>query len=104
MNRNVRALAWIAAILSGVVLADVHSCIHSSDSNHTAFEPWLLVIVFLPTIALGMFALRRRALVAGTAAVLLGFLGVATLAFIDCTNTMVQYDRWLSRNMPLPTR
>jgi len=57
------------------------------------------VIVFLPTIALGMFALRPRALVAGTVAVLLGFLGVATLAFIDCTNTMVQYDRWLSRNI-----
>lgn len=104
MARKVPLFALAGAFISALVLAEIYSYIGASDSNHTAFEPWLLVIVFVPTVVLGLLSLRRNSVVAGVLALLVGLAGIATLTYIDRTNSMLQYDRWLSRNMPLPSR
>jgi hypothetical protein len=63
---------------------------------------WFLVAVFIPTIVLGAVVIGRRQFVAGVLAISVGASGLALLTYIDRTNTMVQYDRWLSRGMPGP--
>ena len=102
--KNLHLLTWAAAATSAWVIYEIFAYIHMSDSNHTGFEPWLLVSVFLPTVVLGVLAFGRRFIVAGLLAMLLGAVGMAVLTYIDRTNTMVQYERWLSRGMPLPDK
>jgi hypothetical protein len=105
MVKGLKLLTWTSSVISAVVILEIGSYIRASDSNHTAFEPWLLTVVFVPRVILGAVALlRKRALVAGIVALTLGLCGMATLTYIDRTNTMLQYERWLSRGMPLAHR
>lgn len=105
MDRILRILAWVGAVVSALVIWQIVAYIRASDSNHTAFEPWLLVVVFAPTIVFGILSIRRhRAFAAGLLAITLGVAGLVTLTYIDRTNTMLQYERWLSRGMPVPHR
>ncbi len=102
VTKLMRILTWAYAAISAAVIWEVVDYIRASDSNHTAFEPWLLVAVFIPTIVFGAVVISRRQFVAGVVAISIGASGLALLTYIDRTNTMVQYDRWLSRGMPLP--
>src|ERR1051326_3592190 len=91
--KSLQIVTLAAAATSAWVIYEIFAYIHSSNSNHTSFEPWLLVIVFIPTVVFGVVAIGRRFVAAGL---------LAVLTYIDRTNTMVQYDRWLSRGMPRP--
>jgi len=84
-----------AAATSAWVIYEIFAYIHSSNSNHTSFEPWLLVVVFVPMFVVGVVAVGRRFVAVGLLAMLLGAGGLAVLTYIDRTNKMVQYDRWL---------
>ena len=94
-------LAWVFASVSAAAITEIFAYIHASDSNHTAFEPWLLVALFVPTIVMGLVVIKRHIMVA-VLLITIGSSGLAVLTYIDRTNTMVQYDRWLSRGMPGP--
>jgi hypothetical protein len=100
--KSLQIVTLAAAATSAWVIYEIFAYIHSSNSNHTSFEPWLLVIVFIPTVVFGVVAIGRRFVAAGLLAMLIGASGLAVLTYIDRTNTMVQYDRWLSRGMPRP--
>ena len=105
MAKYLRVSAWCTAALSLFVLWQIFDYIRVSDSNHTSFEPWLLLLFFVPTALTGVLAIKLRgAIVAGILAITMGLLGVASLIYIDRTNTMLQYERWLDRGMPLPRR
>lgn len=95
-----RTLSWIGTALCAAAIFEIGSYIQGSNSNHTSFEPWLLLVVFVPTTIFGVAALRAKPRLAGVFAILIGIAGIAILAYIDATNTMVQYDRWLQRGMP----
>jgi hypothetical protein len=101
--KSLGILSWVGGAVSASVICEVVAYIRASDSNHTSFEPWVLVVIFVPTLVVGFVAIwERRSVLAGVLALLIGVAGLAILTYIDRTNTMVQYDRWLSRGMPLP--
>ena len=94
-------LSSLAAAASLAVLVVLLLYIRGNDSNHTAFEPWLLSTFFVPTIGVSILAFvcgssRWSALVAFC----LGFGGMAFLFYLDHFNVMVQYERWIERGMP----
>ena len=94
-------LAFLATLFSAAVLAGIGFYLHGHDSNHTGHEPWLLLGVFVPTLALGIAALRsRRSRWVALLACLLGSGGIAFLLYLDRFNILLQYDRWLERGMP----
>ena len=94
-------LSLLASLLSAAVLAGIVSYLHGHDSNHTGHEPWLLLGIFIPTLAFGIAAFRRRcSRWAAALACLLGVAGIAVLFYLDRFNVLVQYDRWLERGMP----
>jgi hypothetical protein len=95
------SLMWLGIATSASVLTLLVQTVCSHDSNHTGFEPWLLAVVFAPTAALSVLAIRARtsipvAIFAG----LLGVGGIGYLIYIDSTNRLVQYERWIDRGMP----
>ena len=94
-------LPLLSGLLSAVVLAGVAFYLHGHDSNHTGHEPLLLLGIFVPTLALGTAAFRRRRFRWGALlACLLGGVGIVVLFYLDRFNILVQYDRWLERGMP----
>jgi|GEM_PF-1629707 hypothetical protein len=100
--RTIRFVCVAGVFLSALVMWELLSYIYSSDSNHTSFEPWLLLVIFGPTAVAGAAGvIRRRSLVASLLALILGLGGTAFLYYIDHNNIMVQYDRWLEKDMPL---
>jgi hypothetical protein len=102
-DRALRILAWTGSVLSACVIWETVTYIRSSDSNHTGVDPWLLAVVFIPTVVLGVVAVKgRRAILTGLVALLIGAGGLAMLTYIDRTNTMIYYERWLDRGMPDP--
>ena len=95
------ALTLLAALFSAAVLAGAWFYLHDHDSNHTGHEPWLLLAVFVPTLALGIAAFRsRRSRWAALLACLLSSGGIVFLLYLDRFNVLLQYDRWLERGMP----
>ena len=105
-NRLLRFLCWLGATFSIAVASGLLSYMARNETNHTAFEPWLLSAVFVPTGIAGIclvVRVRRFAFVA-IVAVVVSATGMGLLYYIDHTNRMLQYERWLSRDMPLPSR
>jgi hypothetical protein len=99
----VGVVCWIAAVASCLTAAPLLWYLHQNQSNHTAFEPWLLSFVFVPTTIVGIVHLSRtrRVTLSGAIAFVIGVLGFTLLIYIDQTNRMLQYERWLSRGMPV---
>jgi hypothetical protein len=98
-----RVFSWVGALLSLLSLAELLWYLHQNQSNHTAFDPWLLSILFVPTTIAGVIYLSRvrTFAAAGILALTVGILGLAVLFYIDHTNRMLQYERWLQRGMPV---
>ena len=95
----------LASLLSAsgslAVLIVLWLYIRSNDTNHTAFEPWFLSIVFVTTVVVSIVDVVCGSSRWGAVlAFCLGFGGMAFLFYIDHFNVMVQYDRWTERGMP----
>lgn len=72
-----------------------------SDSPHTAFEPWLLLAVFVPGFVIGgTLCAVPSCRDAGLWAFVASIFGIALLIYLDRSNSLLQYDRWIERGMP----
>lgn len=81
-------------------------------SGHTGVEPFLSLIVFGPAIALGAAVLAARKKSRSTSeskhlssraalfALATGLFGAGLVTWLDQTDRLVQYERWLKRGMP----
>jgi TctA family transporter len=89
------------AVVSAMVLALLIEIVRTHEGNHTGADPWMAAVVFLPSTALGIVVLKRdRFRRMALAAVLIGLSGLGYLWYIDHTNTMLSYTRWIQRGMP----
>ena len=96
-----KTLLFLASLTSMAVLGLLVAYVAEKDSNHTALEPWLLTVVFVPTTLLGgVSAFNRDLRFAAAIAIGAGIAGMSCLAYLDITNTLLQYDRWIERGMP----
>jgi hypothetical protein len=92
---------WLGIAASSFVLALLIPYVWSHDSNHTGFDPWMLLAAFAPTAILGFVAFRRRANFLGAIlACVVGLGGIGYLVYLDRTNRLLQYETWIERGMP----
>lgn len=89
------------AVVSAVVLALLIHFVSTHEGNHIGADPWMAAAVFLPSTALGIVVLKRDGFrQMALAAVLIGLSGLGYLWYIDYTNALLAYDRWIARGMP----
>lgn len=98
---NYRVVGW--CWLSAVTLALLVPFVLFHEGNTTSLELWWLTVIFLPAAIVGLRALmvfefRWVFLVA----VLLGFVGMSSLVYIDQTNSLISYMTWIKRGAPTP--
>ena len=98
-------LLWSAAALGLVGVAALIGYGLSNPSKHTGWEPFTSFSIFAPLVLSGAAAvltrrLRPRLFVPGAVAIAVGILGIATVIYLDQTNRLVQYERWIRRGMP----
>ena len=93
---------WVLSTLSGACLVGLMAYVVYNDSGHTGFEPRLLAVLFAGTAAASLLVWwkRRRTTPAIVLAGLLGLAGCGTLLYLDQTNALVEYNRWIRRGMP----
>jgi hypothetical protein len=94
-------LCGFGAALSMMFLIALVLFVISHKGNHISVEPWILATVFVPAAFLGAQSFcRSRFHPASLLAVLSGAGGMAYLAYIDSTNRLLSYIRWIARGMP----
>jgi uncharacterized membrane protein AbrB (regulator of aidB expression) len=99
---HMHRLLSIASFLSGVSLVGLLAYANANDSGHTSFEPYLLAGLFVATAAASLLAWwnRKRITPAIAFTGVLALAGLVTVIYLDQTNMLVQYERWLRRGMP----
>jgi hypothetical protein len=95
-------LLWIASSLSGVSLVGLLAYANANDSGHTGFEPYFLAVLFAATGVISLLAwwTRKRITPAIAFTGVLGLAGLVAVIYLDQSNRLVQYERWLRRGMP----
>ena len=96
---------WFSAAFGTAAIALIASYAAYNDSGHTGWEPFTALILFVPLAIVGAvcYEVRRRftgITRASVCAVVVGLAGVIFVAWLDHTNRLVQYDRWIERGMP----
>ena len=76
-----------------------------SRSGHTGVNPYLLLIVFIPTFIFGAGACLLKPAGSGLSksgviAAIVGSIGILFLVVIDRANILLEYEAWISRGMP----
>jgi hypothetical protein len=96
---------WGLAALGVLAIALILGYTAQNRSGHTGWEPFTSFILFVPLALVGavLFALRRKFV--GVArpcapALAAGLVGVVLIIYLDRTNRLVQYDRWVQRREP----
>jgi hypothetical protein len=95
------AFVWFVTVSSLAAFAALTAYTIHNDSGHTAFDPWLLSLLFVPSLIIGSTALPfRRTRFPAILTLASAIAGLALLFYLDHFNVLVQYDRWIERGMP----
>jgi len=105
MNRKVNIFTGIASGLGVVCLSVIVAYSYQNKSGHTGAYPYSALAVFCPLMILGMYNLdSNRGAGApkryGWASVVVGFLGIVILVYLDMSNTLLNYGVWADRLGP----
>lgn len=95
----------LSSILGLILLFAIVFYAAYNDSGHTAVEPYLALALFVPVFLVGAFQFRsshsrKRPVWPCVFAMVIGMAGICLLIYLDTSNTLVQYDRWIQRGMP----
>jgi len=97
----IRSFGYATAVCVTSVLAVLTAYWLTNDSKHTSFEPWLLLAVFIPGFVIGStFCVVPSCRPSGAWTFIASLLGIALLFYLDRSNSLLQYDRWIQRGMP----
>jgi peptidoglycan/LPS O-acetylase OafA/YrhL len=87
--------------LSLVTLVLLVTFVLTHEGSRTGEDPWMVSMVFVPSLALGgMLVCRDGIRKIALAAMAIGLCGVSYLWYIDHTNALVAYHRWIARGAP----
>jgi hypothetical protein len=105
MPRILSFLLWCFGGLGLAALTAILAYTNSNQSHHTGWEPYTAFFLFVPLVLSGLAAvLGRRALPTlyrpGLVAIAVGLLAIVTVIYLDQSNRLVQYERWIQRGMP----
>lgn len=105
MKKTLAAISVGAAIGGLLALVVIVAYAIHNDSGHTGVDPYCGLVVFLPVTIVGVvhiFGARRLGLPRwlGVPAAVVGCAGIALLVYLDQSNTLLQYEVWISNGMP----
>lgn len=105
MSKVLPFCIWSLVTLGVVALAIIAGYATLNNSGHTGWEPFTLFILFAPLAVLGATLLVLRKRFAGVVrpsavALAVGLAGMVLVFYLDRTNRLGQYDRWIQRGMP----
>lgn len=100
-----RVALWFLTGASLLLLAGIVLYTMGNASGHTGWEPFTSLAVFVPAALAGggMLGFRRsmpEVKRVGAIALAVGLAGIALVVWLDRTNRLVQYERWIRRGMP----
>ncbi len=98
-------MSILGSLLSLSVMLVIALYAINNDSGHTGLDPYLTLFLFIPTGAFGLYYYRISRDLSlhhwpGLVAIFVALAGCAVLIYLDQTNTLVQYERWIRRGMP----
>jgi hypothetical protein len=104
---TLRFTLWALSTLSSAAIAAIAVYTAGNDSNHTGAEPLHALFLFAPAALLGAATLPARRRFVGltlpaVCALAIGLFGVAFILWLDGSNRLVNYGRWIERGMPSP--
>ncbi len=102
------ATTWLLSLCSFAGLTLILAIVvytAQNGSGHTGMNPYLGLWLFVPIALAGMVRLLVSWRAPGAkwpalASLLTGMLGIGLLAYLDITNTLLEYGVWLDRGMP----
>ena len=100
-----KKLRLITGVLSLAVIAALLVYLSGQRSGHTGVNPYLALVVFVPTVLVGAidwFHKRtdRRAAAMSLFALCAGIAGILLLVYLDRSNSLLCYETWIRRGMP----
>jgi uncharacterized membrane protein len=105
-NHVLAIVTWLAILAAIVLIALIILYAWRNDSGHTGAEPYHSLFVFIPVALLGFFGLiskrLRVSINTSLCALLIGIAGSGLIVYLDKTNQLVEYGRWVERGMPAP--
>lgn len=98
-------LADLAAAVGGATLAGLIGYAAWNRSGHTGLDPYCALAIFIPVLLIGVMAGlggdRAGARPgAGLVAIIVGLAGIVLLVWLDHSNTLLPYEKWLARGLP----
>ena len=89
--------SFAALGIVAIVVISVYAVRNSSA--HTGWEPFTAYLLFVPLAIAGGGSLKKIG-PAAAVAFAVGLAGIALIVWLDRTNRLVQYERWIERGMP----
>jgi len=104
--KKILAVMSVGAAVGGLLaLAVIVAYAIHNDSGHTGVDPYWGLVVFLPVTIVGVVHILGARMLGlprwlGVPAVVVGCAGIAFLVYLDQSNTLLQYEVWISHSMP----
>jgi len=98
-----RVFVWVGNLIGLLLVGLIAAYCVGNDSGHTGFDPYIALAFYVPFLALGLtefMDVKGGNRSVGMLAVAISILGIAFLLFLDMTNTLVGYERWVKRGLP----
>ena len=105
INRVKIILVASLSLLGLVTIAAVLWYLNQNRSGHTGFQPYLLLVAFIPLAVVGATDLvlstrYKLSRWSGVLAIVVGVSGITLLVYLDMSNTLLPYEEWIRRGMP----
>ena len=88
----------IVSTLALIIIITLWLYVLKNNSGHTGFNLNWLYLFFIPLTLFGIIKIKNNKL--AITSIFLGILGIGSLAYLDKTNTLLQYNIWVERGMP----
>ena len=97
-THTVQILAGMGFVLFVALIAYTMS----NSSAHTGMDPVWLYMYFIPLGIVGLASISMKwvSFKLSLVAIIVAILGVGSLLYLDKTNTLLSYDKWIERGMP----
>lgn len=92
-------LKWLS-VVAAVLLIALAAYERTNKSGHTGADPLWAAYLLIPTMLLSTWSLIQRSSYIAWIAFSIAATGIAYIIYLDRTNTLVEYHRWIKRGMP----
>ena len=97
--RSLSLALKVFAVIGVMAIGSICCYAALASSGHTGWEPLIALALFVP-LAIAGAALVKKVGPPAIFACAVGFAGIALVVYLDQTNRLVKYERWVKRGMP----